>query len=308
MRRKTYIIIVTYNGRAWLKKCLDSCTGYPIIIVDNNSTDESASFIETHYPEINLIKQNENLGFGQANNLGISYALSQGAEHVFLLNQDAYIIDNSLDELILHQKSNPEYGVLSPIHITGAQEKLDKNFAEYMSYKNNTNFYSDFVLKRKLQKIYSVPFVNAAAWLLSKEVLLKVGGFDPLFFHYGEDNNFCQRVVFHKYKIGVIPDLFIIHDREHRKQKENDSFGEDLRLRELILKTTWANINVKELNKVNLYKRKLIKQMIRSGVKLKVKRVIFHIEELRLINQILPRIIESRTINSKSGSHYLTIQ
>lgn len=83
----------------WLQKCLDSCKGYQVIIVDNNSTDGTVSFIKENFPNIHLIPQTENLGFGQANNIGIKYALEQRAEYVFLLNQDAYLQEGCLGNL-----------------------------------------------------------------------------------------------------------------------------------------------------------------------------------------------------------------
>ena len=133
---------------------------------------------------------------------------------VAMLNQDAYLQEGCLDKLLSVQRKNPDYGVLSPIHLNGKGDKLDENFSNYMVYKNNPHFYSDFILKNPLQQVYQVPFVNAAGWLLSKEVLETVGGFDPLFFHYGEDDNFCQRVRYHGYKVGVVPTAFLHHDRD----------------------------------------------------------------------------------------------
>lgn len=307
MHNKTYIIIVTYNGMLWLKKCLDSCTNYPVIVVDNNSKDETVSFIENNYPKVKLFRQSDNLGFGQANNLGISFALSQGANHVFLLNQDAYIIDNCIENLVCYQKCNPEYGILSPIHITASKDKLDKNFAEYMSYKNSANFYSDFVLKKVLQKVYPVPFVNAAAWLISKEVLLTIGGFDPLFFHYGEDNNFCQRVIYHKFKIGVIPIAIIIHDREYRRLTISNTKEEILKNKELNLKIKWANINIKGLDGIVKHKRSLRVIIAKSIFKLSFKKANLYYSEYKLVAEIEPKIINSIATNKKEGSHYLSL-
>ena len=307
MQNKTSIIIVTYNGMTWLKKCLDSCKDNTVIVVDNNSTDNTVKFIEGNYPNIKLFKQVNNLGFGQGNNLGISYALSQGAEHVFLLNQDAYIIDDCLEQLVSTQIKKPEYGVLSPIHITASRDKLDKNFAEYVTYDNNNSFYSDFVLSQNLKSVYSVPFVNAAAWLLSKKMLLEIGGFDPLFFHYGEDNNFCQRVLFHNYNIGVVSNALIIHDRENRKVKTNLNPKEALRKKELILKAKWANINTNEHNNIKKYKKKLRIKTVKSIFKLKFSQAIIYNNELKLIRKIEPEILFSKTVNFEKGTHYLSI-
>ena len=82
---RTYIIIVTYNGMKWLEACLSSCRKYSVIVIDNNSSDNTVSFIEQKYPNTILLKQNKNLGFGAANNIGINYALQNNADYVFLL-------------------------------------------------------------------------------------------------------------------------------------------------------------------------------------------------------------------------------
>lgn len=83
-------------------------------------------------------------------------------------------------------------------------------------WKQTGQFYSDFVLGISIAQIYQVPLVNAAAWLLSRKCLEAVGGFDPLFLYYGEYDNYCQRATYSGIKIGVIPNAFIIHDREAR--------------------------------------------------------------------------------------------
>src|SRR5690606_2852196 len=165
------IIVVTYNGMSWINKCLGSCTNYQVIVVDNASTDDTVSFIETHYLQVSLLKQTKNLGFGQANNIGIRYALDQGAEHVFLLNQDAYLVEDALEQLLRFQQNHADYGILSPIHLTGNQQKLDANFSNYMLKEKTGQFYSDFVLGNALAPVYEIPFVNAAAWLVSKTCL-----------------------------------------------------------------------------------------------------------------------------------------
>ncbi|MEP5253975.1 MAG: glycosyltransferase family 2 protein [Winogradskyella arenosi] len=300
----TYIIIVTYNGMQWLEKCLKSCANYPVIIVDNASTDNTVSFIETNYPNVKLYKQDKNLGFGQANNVGIRYALDQGAEHVFLLNQDAYIVNNALDELVAFQKERPAYGVLSSIHITGDMKKLDRSFSNYMLKEKTGQFYSDFVLGNPLAEVYEVPFVNAAAWLLSRQCIGTVGGFDPLFFHYGEDDNYCQRVLYHDFKIGVLPKSYVIHDRGDRliiKPKIfSDTYYKNL---EKFYKVRFGNIN--EKNPTEDYIRNLKRKILKLQLKLKFYRATAFRKELTILQNIAPIIEVSRAVNKTQGLHYI---
>ena len=69
---------------------------------------------------------------------------------------------------------------------------IDRAFSGYLNYNANKDLLSDYILGRKIKVIYELPFINAAAWLLTRKCLEKVGGFDPLFFHYGEDLNFLS--------------------------------------------------------------------------------------------------------------------
>lgn len=288
----------------WLKKCLDSCAHFPVIIVDNASTDGTINFIETHYPDVTIIKQFENLGFGQANNIGIRYALDQGAEHVFLLNQDAYLVDDALEQLCTFQKQYPEYGILSPIHITGDQKKLDKNFSNYLLHEKSGKFYSDFVLKNILAAVYEVPFVNAAAWLISKTCLETVGGFDPLFFHYGEDDNYCQRANYHNIKIGVLPECYVIHDREKRNIHKSSIFSpEYYKDVEKTYRVNYANINFE--NELDSKVQKLKKTIFKLLLQMKFKHYTGFRKELALLLELEPLLQKSRKINKKKGSHYL---
>ena len=88
----------------WIDKCLSSILSSSIhltpIVVDNNSADNTAEYILSDYPNTILIKSHINLGFGQANNKGIQYALQNGATHVLLLNQDAWIAPDMIEKML----------------------------------------------------------------------------------------------------------------------------------------------------------------------------------------------------------------
>ncbi|TVZ53386.1 glycosyltransferase family 2 protein [Dokdonia sp. Hel_I_53] len=240
----TYIIIVTYNAMQWIEKCLASIpVTYPIVIIDNNSSDSTLKFIETHHPRVKIFKQQKNLGFGAANNIGLTYALSKEAESVFLMNQDVYLRPNTISKIADISRENYEYGILSPIHLNGKGNRLDRNFSLYLNYDSNNDFYSDAIFNQ-LNGVYQVPFVNAAAWYIPKRILKSVGGFDPIFFHYGEDNNYCQRIHYHGFKVGVVADTFVMHDRQDREVNNIKIFTEEfLKKKERHFKNQIANPN-----------------------------------------------------------------
>ena len=264
--KKILTIIVTYNASKWIDKCFSSLRNseYPveIIVVDNNSSDNTPELIKAKFPEVKLIENSQNLGFARANNLGIKYALEQGADYVFLLNQDAWIEQDTLKILIETFQIHSNVGLVSPIHLNGTYSGLDYGFANYMSWE----FVSDtFVGKTK--PLYSVYFVNAAAWMISKDCIRQVGGFDTsLFTHYGEDNNFCQRVKFHKFDVVVNTHCTICHDREQRPDNLSsyrvNAFTEDNE--RMMKKLELGNINkpFKFHYRLKYLKRELFKSII----------------------------------------------
>ncbi|UKM63642.1 glycosyltransferase family 2 protein [Flavobacteriaceae bacterium GSB9] len=305
----TYIIIVTYNGLKWLKRCLKSCGNYPVLVVDNASSDGTVGYIEQQFPNVTLLKQETNLGFGAANNIGMSYALNHGAKQVFLLNQDAYVVDDALEQLIAFQKTHPEYWVLSPLHVTPSLDRLDENFSHYVNYKNNASFYSDYVLGNPIKPVYEVPFVNAAAWLVSLKCLNTVGGFDPMFFHYGEDDNYCQRVLFHGGKIGVVPNAKVIHDRVDRVQHPIEPFSEAYYQHKLKnFKKRHANVNAFDgvvIEKtITKYKRQIIKALLLGRFK-QAKRLRY---EQQLYITAKHAIVKSVAQNKEPGATHLNLK
>ncbi len=304
----TYVIIVTYNASKYINACLDSLvqTNAAVVIVDNASSDDTIDLIEAHDRTVTLIKSEENLGFGRGNNLGIKHAMNNGATHVFLLNQDAYLEPGVLDTLTKVMDSNPKYGILSPIHLNGKGDALDRNFARYTSHDKNPSFFRDS-LKGKQQNVYDFPFINAAAWLLSAETIKKIGGFDPVFSHYGEDDNYCIRVLYHGLKIGVVPTTFVRHDREDRKEKKIKVLDPSyLSFRERTHKIRLCDIfhDDFELLFSNIM-NKAQKNRVKAMLRLKNKEAATYAQEIRMLLSIKSDVIEARERTKKIGMHYI---
>lgn len=211
---KVYAVIVTHNGEKWIEKCLQSllASEYPVdvIVVDNVSTDRTPQLVKNQ-SNVTLIQQQFNIGFGQANNIGIQLALRKGAEKIFLLNQDAWISPDTLSKLVCCMEDDNSLGIVSPIHLSGDGAKVDTKFAGYIKEISVDLFYD--LSFGQLRSVYYTGFVNAAAWMLSRNCLEKIGGFDPIFFMYGEDLDLYNRAKFHGFQVGVVPNSFICHDR-----------------------------------------------------------------------------------------------
>lgn len=227
---KVFVIVVTYNGKQWYNQCFGSLQASKIplhvIVVDNSSSDDTVLYLQENYPEVHLIKSEVNLGFGQANNKGIRYAFDNAADYVFLLNQDVWIEPNTIDELIKVHEKKLEYGILSPMHLNANKTAIEKGLIVYLTAERHTpnELISDMYLGYK-KDVYDTNYVNAAAWLLPRKTIETVGGFDPLFFHYAEDDNYLSRVIYHGFKVGIVPSVTICHDTERRllRNKEQES-------------------------------------------------------------------------------------
>ncbi|UOK43753.1 MULTISPECIES: glycosyltransferase family 2 protein [Flavobacterium] len=225
---KVYCIIVTYNGMKWIEKCLSSlkedAIDLTIVVVDNNSDDETVTFIKTNFPEVKIVESDINLGFGKANNLGWQMAKQADADYVYLLNQDTISYPNNICKLIKIAELDHAIGVVSPMHLNDTGIKLDAKFEGYITAKSCPNYITDVTLGQ-LQQFYTIGFVNAAAWLVKTNTIDYLGGlFSSAFFHYGEDVNFIGRLRYFNFKSVIVPNVFIHHCREERKGQLSSKF------------------------------------------------------------------------------------
>lgn len=215
MQQKVVVIIVTYNGSKWLNKCLQSLQQsvlpISVIAVDNASTDKSVQILK-QFSFVEVIQSETNLGFGKANNIGLKKALEENFDYCFLLNQDTWIETDTIQNLVKVAEQNQKFGIISPMHFSPDEVSLDANFEMY--WKRKTNSISS--------EVDEVPFVNAAAWLLSKNVIDKVGYFEPMFDHYGEDRNYADRVRYHGFKTVIVQNSKIYHDRTITRSFQKD--------------------------------------------------------------------------------------
>jgi GT2 family glycosyltransferase len=212
---KIYVIVITYNGAKWIDKCFSSLceSSIPvnILAIDNNSSDNTVSQIKTQFPQVEIIETEANLGFGKANNIGLRKALDENADYVFLLNQDAWIEKDTIEKLVNIAEQKKEYGILSPFHLNYEGSETEKYFQEWVLTYYSPNLLND-KKENKLKPIYPSTFVHAACWLMPIETVRLVGGFDPLFFHYGEDNDYVQRLLFKNKLIGIAPKAVVHHN------------------------------------------------------------------------------------------------
>lgn len=227
----------------WIEKCLKSLQGSilktHVIVIDNLSKDNTANYIEEHFKEVELIRSETNLGFGKGNNLGLEKALTDNADFVFLLNQDAWINPDTIERLVDISKNNKEYGILSPTHLDWEAKKLEYYFTSIVGPKECPDFISDLYNENK-KDLYPINFIHGAAWLISKNALQVVGGFNPIFNHYCEDLDYVNRIKFKGLKVGVVSNSLIMHWGTH---KALNDFSENLYLNYHFSLVEFLNLN-----------------------------------------------------------------
>lgn len=292
--KKVLVIIVSYNFEHWIERCLKSLrkSSYPVsvTVIDNCSKDCTTEIIEQRYPDVRLIKNKQNLGFGQANNIGMHIALQENYDAVFLLNQDAWIDENTIGTLLKAHQNNPEYGILSPVHLNGKGDKPDQGFAVYTGIKELNQ------LSGENEPIES-GYINAAFWLIPAKVLGEIGGFSSLFYHYGEDTDYINRIKYHGYKIGYIPSVFGCHDREFRTADHN-AF---LRSEKVFLLSEYANINY---SFIQAFGYGVLAAIKKAGKALAHKKIKDSVAFIKIASDILlrtPEVIKTRKINKKKS-------
>lgn len=202
----------------WIEKCLrsvfESTIKVHVVVIDNLSTDNTVAFIQKEFPQVELIRMDRNLGFGQANNVGLRLARERNYDYSFLLNQDAYVYPDMFDLLVktASAENNDNIGIWSPLHLNGNASKLDSQYKGYIS--ESAPDYMEDMMTEFPKPYYRVKMVPAAGWLLPRKTLDKIGGFDPIFFHYGEDEQYSQRIKYHGMMTAIVPAAKMMHDRE----------------------------------------------------------------------------------------------
>lgn len=208
------IIIVNYNGLQYIETCLDSLfkTEYPYfsaILVDNGSTDGSMEFVKEKYPQVQLILNNKNLGFGKANTIGMKAGKS---DFVAFLNNDTKVDKGWLTPLVATLVENNSIAAVcskllfmeNPHVINGVGGGM--NYLGYgydiSTYENDDGTFSE---------ARDVFFPTAAACLVRRSAFEEIGGFDKRIFMYHEDVDLGWRFWLSGYRVRCVPASFVFH-------------------------------------------------------------------------------------------------
>ncbi len=206
---KVAIIILNYNGLPYILDCLRSLKQSTIIVVDNASTDGSVETIKNKFPQVKLIRNQNNLGFAGGNNVGIKYALKKGFDHIMILNPDTRAEKNFLKPLIQLMRSDEKIGIVAPL--LKGKEKDKIIYALGAKLNPILGRTKHLHLIRRPKKALEQELVSACCMLVKREVFEKIGLFDERFFLYFEDSDFCLRTKKAGYQIYVEPKSVVFH-------------------------------------------------------------------------------------------------
>lgn len=225
------IILVNYNTCKLTIEAIASVyeftkkINFEVIVVDNASKDDTLQEIEKKFPEVIILKNPKNIGFGQANNLGMEIAKGK---YIFLLNTDTYLLNNAIELFFdfMEKKENINVAVVGgqlykPNGDYSVSSGTFPNFKLFIKGSFWRHFYAkDFYNNEIQQQIqvdninpYEVDYVSGADYFVRKEIVKKVGGFHKSFFMYFEETELTLRILrrVSNAKVMVLPQAKIVH-------------------------------------------------------------------------------------------------
>jgi len=208
-RRDLSIIIVSWNVRRLLRRCLQSLAesdlsprGVEVIVVDNASADGSAEMLRRQFPHVRLLEQRENIGFTRANNLALAQARG-GA--LLLLNPDTELGPGALGELLRYLEAQPVVGIVGPhtLNSDGSHQSTRRRFPTLLTGVFESTWlaaYAPASIERAYRMadtsdgdVLDVDWVQGSALLLRREVYEQIGGLDEGYVMYAEEIDYCRR-------------------------------------------------------------------------------------------------------------------
>ncbi|WOD43247.1 glycosyltransferase family 2 protein [Hwangdonia lutea] len=216
---KLSVVILNYNVRYFLELCLKSVRAAvadieaEIIVVDNNSEDDSCNMVKARFPEVKLIQNQENLGFSKGNNIGVSQAKGK---YLCILNPDTVVAEDTFIKMLDYAQSKEKLGIVGCKLINGAGEFLPEskrnipyvNAAFKKLLGNSKSYYANHLNENETGK---VDVLVGAFMLIKREVYHAVNGFDEDYFMYGEDIDLSYKMLKAGYQNYYFGDTTVIH-------------------------------------------------------------------------------------------------
>ncbi len=222
------IILVNWNGKAYLESCLQSLqvVTYPtkeIILVDNMSTDGSVTWVKKRYKNIRIVKNKRNLGFAGGHDAGLAVARGK---YLLILNVDTIVEPSFLLPLVDRLERDEKIGVVQPKVVLGADPRLIDSIGSF--FLPNGLLYHYGREKEENLPQYNVPLdifsAKGVCMALRRDAIDHVGLFDPDYFAYFEETDFCMRVWLAGWRVTYEPGSRIVHVGGASSSQQPSSF------------------------------------------------------------------------------------
>jgi GT2 family glycosyltransferase len=213
------VVILNYNGLQFLEPCLKSLLGstyrgFEVILVDNGSKDGSVEYLEKNFskePRLKIIPLGKNHGFAMGNNIGYKYT-NPNSEFIFFLNNDTEVENDCLEKIILKMEKDATIGAAQPkIRSMTDRKKIDAvgGIVDYYGRTWHRGF-SEYDYGQ-YDSVSETFYAQGAAIIVRRNVIEKIGLFDPVYFIYYEETDLCWRIWLAGYKVAVIPEAVVYH-------------------------------------------------------------------------------------------------
>jgi GT2 family glycosyltransferase len=224
---KLSIVIICWNDRKCIGDCLKSVydqaimADFEVIVTDNGSTDGSLEFIRKNYPQVRIVANGANLGFGPGNNAGFKVATG---DYVFILNPDTILRPHAIERLLAFADRHPEAGAFGcrTLNTDGSLQGTAQARPTVLSAlfaalclrwpgRFSTKLCADTYVGWDGRTEREIGFQAGCTLLIRGNILNSLGGFDGRFFHQYEDADLCHRVWESGKSVLFCPDAEIVH-------------------------------------------------------------------------------------------------
>jgi hypothetical protein len=201
-REHIAVLVLCYNDRKWLEKCLSSLLAsddadFSVYLVDNASADDSVEFVRSGFPGVRIVRNSSNLGFAAGNNEGIRVAIADGAAFIVLLNTDTWVEPAWLRELRAVFAADAAIGVVTAMIKNYENDRFDRNFLQIL--EATPDFVQD-AWDGRIKPWYETTTGSGAALMARRSFYESVGVIDPVFFMYFEEIDLIRRGRYHGHK------------------------------------------------------------------------------------------------------------
>lgn len=253
------ILIVSFNTRQLTLDCLRSVyaetkgISFEVIIVDNASNDGSADAIAEKYPQAELVRSKENLGFAGGNNLAAERA---NGEYLLLLNPDTVVLSGAIQELVAFAKLQSSAGIYGgrTFHVDGTLNPFScwrratiwsifcRGVGLSSIFRFSSLFDSETYGRWPRDTVREVDLISGCFFLIRKEIWDRLGGFDTSFFMYCEEADLCLRARALGIRCLICPDAQIIHYGGASETDRSDKLVKSFRAKARLVHKHWRKV------------------------------------------------------------------